>query len=127
MYFKFDSNPAGPEDNSEAAIPVDESTVIAKCYCETASNVHASTEELTGTDADEAEHDSSVVVGHGLLGGQLRGGLWSGVARFVVNGAGKNRVALRARGWGGLGGPVRTVEPGSLPFIKHREGQQQVY
>ncbi|CAB3221562.1 unnamed protein product [Arctia plantaginis] len=41
------SNPAGGDEGSEAACPVDESAVIATCYCETPSNVYAAPEELT--------------------------------------------------------------------------------
>ncbi|CAH2989764.1 unnamed protein product [Chilo suppressalis] len=41
------SEPAGGDEGTEAACPDDESTIVATCYCETPSNVHAAPSELT--------------------------------------------------------------------------------
>lgn len=41
------SNPAGGDDGSEAACPIDETLIVATCYCEASSNVYAAPNELT--------------------------------------------------------------------------------
>lgn len=48
MIIVFIREPADAEEGSEAACPLEDSTVVAMCMCEEPSNVYAAPEDLTG-------------------------------------------------------------------------------